>query len=125
MRAGPSRPQSANGLLGATESGAGLADVGLRLRRFPGIAARRGADALVGRECLLQKVQAFVVVAILEAGPAESFQRACFLRGRAEVAGDGQCVDQFVIVLAGTFSAIARMMAGTATGGRTGSTAGA
>ena len=59
------------------------------------------ADALVDRECLLQKVQAFVVVAVLETGPAESFESACFLQGRAEVAGDGQRLGVTLAGLAG------------------------
>ena len=32
-------------------------------------------------------------VAVLEVGQADAFQRACFLRGSAEVAGDGQRPD--------------------------------
>ena len=49
-----------------------------------------GADALVDRECLLQVRAGLAGVAVVQVAVAESFQGACFLRGRAEVAGDGQ-----------------------------------
>jgi len=49
----------------------------------------RCPDALVNREGPTQAIQAFVVVAVLEAGAAGSFQGARLLEGRAEVAGDG------------------------------------
>ena len=48
-----------------------------------------GTDALVDRECLLQVRGALAGVAVLEVGPAESFQGACLLQGCAKVAGDG------------------------------------
>src|SRR5215468_4989791 len=57
-----------------------------------------GADALVDRECLTQTVQALVVVAVLDVGPAESFEGARFFWGRFDVAGDGQ---RLGVVLAG------------------------
>src|SRR5262249_9422127 len=50
----------------------------------------RGGDALVDRECLLQVRGGLAGVAVLQVAVAESFQGACFLWGRAEVAGDGQ-----------------------------------
>jgi hypothetical protein len=48
-----------------------------------------GADALVDRQCLRQVCGGLAGVAVVEVGLAESFQGACFLWGRAEVAGDG------------------------------------
>jgi hypothetical protein len=49
-----------------------------------------GADVLVDRECLPQVRGGMAGVAVLQVGLAEPFQGACFLWGRAEVAGDGQ-----------------------------------
>ncbi len=49
-----------------------------------------GANALVDRECLQQVRGGLAGVAVLQVALAESFQGACFLQGRAEVAGDGQ-----------------------------------
>jgi len=49
-----------------------------------------GADALVDRQCLPQVRRGLAGIAVLQVGLAESFQGACFLRGRANVAGDGQ-----------------------------------
>jgi hypothetical protein len=57
-----------------------------------------GADALVDRQCLRQVCGGLAGVAVVEVGLAESFQGACFLWGRAEVAGDGQ---RLGVVLAG------------------------
>jgi hypothetical protein len=51
-----------------------------------------GSDALVDGECLLQAVQPFAVGAVPEVGLADSFEGACFLQRRADVAGDGQCL---------------------------------
>ena len=48
-----------------------------------------GADALVDRQCLPQVRGGLAGVAVLQVALAESFQGACFLGGRAEVAGDG------------------------------------
>jgi hypothetical protein len=48
-----------------------------------------GADAPVDRVCLVQQFHAFVVAAILEVCPAESFQGPCFFQGCADIAGDG------------------------------------
>ena len=50
----------------------------------------RGADVLVDRECLLQVRGSLAGVAVLQVASAKSFQGACFLWGRADVAGDGQ-----------------------------------
>ena len=50
----------------------------------------RGADALVDRLCLLQGRGGLARVGLLEVAVADSFQGACFLGGRADVAGDGQ-----------------------------------
>ena len=47
------------------------------------------ADALVDRQCLPQVRGSLAGVAVSQAALAKSFQGACFLRGRAEVAGDG------------------------------------
>src|SRR5262249_41967521 len=49
-----------------------------------------GADALVDRLCLLQGRGGLAGVALLEVAVADSFQGACFLGRRADVAGDGQ-----------------------------------
>jgi len=57
-----------------------------------------GADALVDRQCLLQVRVGLAGVTILQVALAESFQGACFLGGRADVAGNGQCLG---VVLAG------------------------
>ena len=48
-----------------------------------------GADALVDRQCLPQVRGSLAGVAVLQVALAESFQRACFFWGRAEVARDG------------------------------------
>jgi hypothetical protein len=45
-----------------------------------------GADALVDRQCPLQVRGGLAGVAGQQVGVAESFQGACFLRGRAELA---------------------------------------
>ena len=50
---------------------------------------RRGADVMVDRECLLQVRGGLAGVDVLQVAVAESFQGACFLWGRADVAGDG------------------------------------
>ena len=57
---------------------------------FPETLSRRRPDALVDREGLTQTIQAFAVVAVLDVGPTESFEGACFFWGCADVAGDGQ-----------------------------------
>ena len=49
-----------------------------------------GADALVDRECLPQGCDGLAGVAFLPVAVADSRQGACFLWGRADVAGDGQ-----------------------------------
>jgi hypothetical protein len=49
-----------------------------------------GADALVDRQCLRQVRGGLARVGVVQVGLAESFQGACFLRGRANVTGDGQ-----------------------------------
>src|SRR5260370_5991349 len=49
-----------------------------------------GADALVDRECLPQGCDGLAGVAFLQVAVADSLQGACFLWGRADVAGDGQ-----------------------------------
>jgi hypothetical protein len=48
-----------------------------------------GSEVLIDREPLTQAVQAVSAVALLEVGPAESFQGVCLLEGDADVAGDG------------------------------------
>jgi hypothetical protein len=48
------------------------------------------ADAMVDGQCLSQPRGGLAGVAVVEVGLAESFQGACFLRGRADVTGDGQ-----------------------------------
>ena len=60
-----------------------------------------GADALVDRQCLLQVCGGTAGVAFLEVALAESFQRPRLLRGRAEVAGDGQRLGVMLVGLAG------------------------
>ena len=62
---------------------------------------RRGRRALVDRECLPQVRGGLAGVAVLQVGLAESFQGACFLQGRAEVAGDGQRLGMVLAGLAG------------------------
>jgi hypothetical protein len=49
-----------------------------------------GADALVDRQCLRQVHGGLAGSGVLQVALAESFQGACFLQGRADVAGDGQ-----------------------------------
>src|SRR5262249_39053230 len=49
-----------------------------------------GADGLVDRQCLAQVRGGFTGIAVLKVGLAESFQGASFLKGHAEVAGDGK-----------------------------------
>ena len=61
----------------------------------------RGADALVDRECLPQGSGGLAGVALLQMAVAESFQGACFLGGRAQVAGDGQGLGMVRAGLAG------------------------
>ena len=48
-----------------------------------------GADVMIDRECLLQVRGGLAGVDVLQVAVAESFQGACFLWGRADVAGDG------------------------------------
>ena len=48
-----------------------------------------GADALVDRERLPQWWGGWAGVAVVQVGSAESFEGACLLQRRAEVAGDG------------------------------------
>jgi hypothetical protein len=59
------------------------------------------AHVLVDRECLLQVRGGFAAVAVLEVAVTESFQGACFLWGRADVAGDAQRPGVLVAGLAG------------------------
>ena len=49
-----------------------------------------GCDALVDGQGLPQEGGGFGAVAVVEVAVAGSFQGACFLRGGAELAGDGQ-----------------------------------
>ena len=65
------------------------------------------ADVLVDRECLLQVRGGLAGVAFLEVGVADSFQGACLLWGRADVAGDGQRPGVLVMGLAATSSNVA------------------
>jgi hypothetical protein len=60
-----------------------------------------GADALVDRECLPKVCGALPGVAVLQVALAKSFQGACFLWGRADVAGDGQRLSVTLAGLAG------------------------
>ena len=60
-----------------------------------------GADALVDRQGLPQVRGGLAGVAVVQVGLAESFQGAGFLRGRAEVAGDGQRLGVTLAGLAG------------------------
>ena len=57
-----------------------------------------GSDALVNGERLLQVGGAFTGVAVLEVAVPDSFQRACFLQGGADLTGDGQ---RLAVVFAG------------------------
>jgi hypothetical protein len=50
----------------------------------------RGSDALVDGQCLLQVAGGFAGVAVVQVGPADSFQGACLLQRGLDVAGDGQ-----------------------------------
>jgi hypothetical protein len=59
------------------------------------------ADSLVDRECLEQVCSSLTGVAFLEVAVADSFQGACFLWGRVDVAGDGQRLSVLVAGLAG------------------------
>jgi len=68
---------------------------------FPDALGARSTDALVDREGLTQAVQALVVVAVLDVGPAESFEGTCFLWEGVDVAGDGQRPGVLVAGLAG------------------------
>ena len=49
-----------------------------------------GTDALADRECLPQVLGGLAAVAFLQVAAADSFQGACFLWRRADVAGDRQ-----------------------------------
>ena len=60
-----------------------------------------GAETLVDGECLLQVCGGLAGVAFLEVSVADSFQGACFLGGRFDVAGDGQRLDVTLAGLAG------------------------
>ena len=71
------------------------------LEGFPDAPGGGGADALVDRECLPQVRGGLAGVAVLEVAVADSFQGACFLWGRADVAGDGQRPGVLVAGLAG------------------------
>src|SRR5215831_3403454 len=48
------------------------------------------ADALVDRECLSQARGPFAGVTVLEISVTDSFQGTCFLKRRAELAGDDE-----------------------------------
>src|SRR5215475_14483128 len=60
-----------------------------------------GSDALVDRECLLQVGGGLAGIAVVEVAVADAFQGPCFLRGRADVAGDGQRLGVLVAGLTG------------------------
>jgi hypothetical protein len=68
---------------------------------FPDAVSAWGTDALVDRQCLPQIYRAFGGVAILHVALADSFKRAGFLKGCADVAGDGQCLG---VVVAGSLA---------------------
>ena len=51
-----------------------------------------GSDAPADGQCLPQDVSAFAGVAVLQVGAANSFQGACLLERRADLAGDRQCL---------------------------------
>jgi hypothetical protein len=72
-----------------------------RLAHAPG---RRDTDALIDRQRLPQMGRRLAGVAILQVAVAESLQRACFLRRRAELAGDGQRLSVTLAGLAGVRS---------------------
>jgi hypothetical protein len=59
-----------------------------------------GADALVDGECLLQVCGGLAEVALSEVAVADSFEGACLLWGRADVASDGQRPGVLVVGLA-------------------------
>src|SRR5262249_1015255 len=62
---------------------------------------RRGADALVDRQCLRQVRGGLAGVAFPEVSVADSLQGSCLLGGRAEVAGGAQRPGLLVGGLAG------------------------
>jgi hypothetical protein len=89
------RPQIAACLaaLAAGRRRPGLGGSGCRsvsLEGFLDAPGGRGADVLVDGECLLQVRGSLAGVTALQVASAKSFQGACFFRGRADVAGDGQ-----------------------------------
>src|SRR5215469_14369928 len=58
-------------------------------------------DALVDAECLTQVQGCFAAVAVVEVGPAESFQGVCLLEGHADIPRDGERPDVVLTGLAG------------------------
>jgi hypothetical protein len=67
-----------------------------------------GANALVDGECMPQVGGSFAGVAVTEVAVADSVQGSCFLQGRADLAGESECL---VVVVAG-------LLAGCAAGGQ-------
>jgi hypothetical protein len=74
---------------------------GRAFRGFPRRAWRRGGYALVDRKSLSQARGTLFSGAFLEVCVAESFQGACFLCGRADIAGDGLRLGVMLAGLAG------------------------
>jgi hypothetical protein len=68
----------------------GLPVTGCPTHSFLDALGSGGADALVDRECLPQGCDGLAGVAFFQVAVADSLQCACFLWGRADVAGDGQ-----------------------------------
>jgi hypothetical protein len=58
------------------------------------------SDALIDRQCLPQAGGAIADVLVVEVAAADAFQGAGFVRGGAEVAGDGQRLGVVVTGLA-------------------------
>src|SRR6202050_5857950 len=67
----------------------GLPATGCPTHSLLGALGAGGADALVDRECLPQGCSGLAGLAFLQVTVADSLPGACFLWGRAGVAGDG------------------------------------
>src|SRR5487761_18107 len=61
----------------------------------------RSSDASVDRKCLPQVGAAFLEVVIVQVTAADAFKGACFLKRRADIAGDGERLGVLVAGLAG------------------------
>jgi hypothetical protein len=60
-----------------------------------------GSDSLVDVQRVPQVGDGLAGVAVLEVGPAESFQGVCFLEGHSDVPGDGERLGVLLAGLAG------------------------